>query len=76
VSEENRPPEDILGGGLRTIEEAKNYTRLSRATLYLLMERGELPYTSIGRRRLIPYRALIELAARRLVGTSQHKKPE
>jgi len=36
-------------------------------TLYLLMERGELAYTVIGRRRLIPHRALIELAARGLV---------
>lgn len=65
---QNGPSEDILGEGLRTIEEAKDYTRLSRATLYLLMARGELPYTTIGRRRLIPFRALIELAARRLVG--------
>lgn len=63
----NRPEEEMLSGGLRTIEEAKAYTRLSRATLYLLMDRGELAYTTIGRRRLIPYRALIALAARRLV---------
>ncbi|MHB1424800.1 MAG: helix-turn-helix domain-containing protein [Gemmataceae bacterium] len=61
-------PEGLLGDGLRTIEEAKNFTRLSRATLYLLMERGELAYTTIGRRRLIPHRALIELARRKLVG--------
>jgi excisionase family DNA binding protein len=68
VDEENRPAKDLLRHGLRTIKEAQDYTRLSRATLYLLMERGELTYTTIGRRRLIPFRALIELAARGLVG--------
>ena len=73
---QNRPSEDILADGLRTIDEAKDYMRLSRATLYILMARGELPYTTIGRRRLIPFRALMELAARGLVGTSQEKKPE
>ncbi len=68
MTQESRLSEDILGDGLRTIEEAQDYTRLSRATFYLLMERSELVYTTIGRRRLIPCRALIELAARGLVG--------
>jgi excisionase family DNA binding protein len=59
--------DSLVEGGLRTIEEARQYTRLSRSALYSLMERGELVYTKIGRRRLIPHRALVELAQRGLV---------
>jgi excisionase family DNA binding protein len=59
------PP--LLLDGLRTVEEAREYTRLSRSALYTLMNAGSLQYTKIGRRRLIPYRALVELAARGLV---------
>jgi excisionase family DNA binding protein len=58
---------EIVEAGLRTVEEAKEYTRLSRSALYALMERGELTYTKIGRRRLIPHMALVELAQRGLV---------
>jgi excisionase family DNA binding protein len=71
VKEGIQPGEDLLRHGLRTIKEAQDYTRLSRATLYLLMEKGELVYTTIGRRRLIPYQALVELAARGLVSASK-----
>jgi excisionase family DNA binding protein len=60
--------EDILSHGLRTLREAQDFTRLSRATLYMLMQRGDLAYTTIGRRRLIPHQALLALAARGLVG--------
>ena len=58
---------DLLEEGLNTIPEAQNYTRLSRSTLYGLMDGGQLAYTRIGRRRLIPHRALVELASRGLV---------
>jgi excisionase family DNA binding protein len=58
----------VVEDGLRTVEEARAYTRLSRSALYALMERGELAYTKIGRRRLIPHRALLDLAQRGLVG--------
>jgi excisionase family DNA binding protein len=57
----------MVADGLRTIPEAQEFTRLSRSALYMLMERGELAYTRIGRRRLIPHRALVELAQRGLV---------
>jgi excisionase family DNA binding protein len=43
------------------------FTRLSRSTLYSLMQAGELPYVVLGRRRLIPRAALVELARRGLV---------
>jgi excisionase family DNA binding protein len=62
---------NLLDEGLRTVEEGQEFTRLSRATLYSLMERGALSYVKIGRRRLIPHRALIELAQRGLVVGSE-----
>jgi excisionase family DNA binding protein len=58
---------EMVEGGLRTIPEAQEYTRLSRAAIYGLMDRGELAYTRIGKRRLIPFRALVDLAQRGLV---------
>jgi excisionase family DNA binding protein len=58
---------EMVADGLRTVSEAQEYTRLSRSALYAMMERGELAYTRIGRRRLIPHRALVELAQRGLV---------
>jgi excisionase family DNA binding protein len=57
----------LVSDGLKTIREAVDFTRLSRSDLYSRMERGELPYTKIGRRRLIPHRALLDLAASGLV---------
>ena len=57
----------LVDGGLQTIGEATAFTRLSRSALYGLMDRGELVYVKIGRRRLIPKQALVELAQRGLV---------
>jgi excisionase family DNA binding protein len=62
---------EIVEGGLRTVKEAQAYTRLGRTTLYGLMERRELEFVKIGRRRLIPHRALVELAGRGLVARSE-----
>lgn len=55
--------EDIVKDGLVTIPEAQSFTRLSRSKLYLEMDAGRLAYVTLGRRRLIPKRALIEMAA-------------
>ena len=57
----------VLKDGLRTVEEACEYTRLSRASIYAMMNDGRLTFTRIGRRRLIPARALTELAQKGLV---------
>src|SRR5262249_3439960 len=57
----------LVEGGLWTVPEALEFCRLSRSDLYARMERGELAYVKIGRRRLIPRRALVELAQRNLV---------
>jgi excisionase family DNA binding protein len=58
---------EMIEDGAFAIPEAQRFSTLSRATLYNLMESGELPYLKIGRRRAIPRRALLELMSRGLV---------
>jgi excisionase family DNA binding protein len=58
---------DLVSDGMFPIGEAIAYSGLGRSTLYALMERGELAYAKVGRRRLIPRRALAELMERCLV---------
>jgi excisionase family DNA binding protein len=58
---------DLVRDGMDTVPEAVAYSGLGRSTLYALMERGELVYAKVGRRRLIPRRALAELMERSLV---------
>jgi len=57
----------LLEDGLLTIRQASEFCGLSRSDLYERMGRGELAYCRIGKRRLVPKRALIELARRGLV---------
>ena len=59
---------ELVADGLMTVREAAVFLRLSRSTVYTLMDQGELPYVKLGRSRRIPKRALIELAARGLRG--------
>lgn len=51
-----------------TLSEAIAFLRLSRSTLYALMDGGDLAYVRIGRTRRIPKRALVDLAATHLKG--------
>jgi excisionase family DNA binding protein len=62
--------EALVGDGLLTVSEAIAFMRLSRSTLYTLMDEGELAYVRIGRARRIPKRALIDLAMAHLNGDS------
>jgi len=39
-------------------EEAAQFLKISRATLYVLMERGQIPSVRVGRARRIPSEAL------------------
>jgi excisionase family DNA binding protein len=48
-------------GRLLTIAEAGEYVRLSRTTLYGLMNDGLLAYVKIGKARRIPLAALVKL---------------
>lgn len=59
---------EIVQDGMLTVEKACEWLGLSRAKVYQLMERGQLPYVKIGRARRIPKRALIEFAAANMRG--------
>jgi excisionase family DNA binding protein len=60
--------EEIVGDGLTSVPEATRFLSISRSKLYGLMEQGALVYVRLGRSRRIPRRALVELAAKNLVG--------
>lgn len=61
-------PETLVRDGHLTLPEATAFLRLSRSTLYNLMDAGGLAYIRIGRARRIPKRALVDLAATHLKG--------
>ena len=52
------------------IQEAAQFLGLSRASIYQLVDRGELSSVKFGRARRVPRRAVIELAAIKLDQTS------
>ena len=53
---------------LVTVKEAANYLRLSRATIYNLMESGHMPYVKIGKSRRIPRQNLCDMVTKNIVG--------
>jgi len=63
----------LVADGLDKVKEVAAFCKISVATLYKLMERGELPYTKIGRSRRIPHKAVVELAARNLINRTQER---
>jgi excisionase family DNA binding protein len=58
----------LVQNGSFTLKEARDFSKLSISTLYALMGRGELAFIKIGRSRRIPVNALVELAAKNLIG--------
>jgi excisionase family DNA binding protein len=66
--EDKNRPQELVADGLLRVREAATFLSLSVASVYALMERGELPYIKIGRSRRIPRAALVELAAKNMVG--------
>jgi excisionase family DNA binding protein len=59
----------VVDEGLVSVSEACRFLGLSRATVYVLMEKHDLPFCKIRGARRIPRRALVELAHRSLVET-------
>ena len=57
----------LVEGGLLSIDEAWAFLSISRAQLYNIMEAGKLPYVKLGKRRMIPRNAVLELARGGLV---------
>jgi excisionase family DNA binding protein len=65
------PPDrarEMVVDGMQTVKEAAAFLGVSVATLYGLMARGDLPFVKLGRSRRIPRRALVDLAAKNLIG--------
>lgn len=67
------PPGIPVGDGARltlTVPEAARILGISRTSAYEAAHRGELPTVQIGRRMLVPYKALL-----RLLDVEQDPKP-
>jgi excisionase family DNA binding protein len=61
---------DLISDGLATVIDASKFLRIGRSKVYDMMDRGELTYSKIGRCRRIPWKAIHQLAANSLVGSS------
>jgi len=58
---------ELLEEGCLTIEEAVQFSGLSRSFLYEQMKAGRLPFIKVGACRRVPRRALQQLLAEHLV---------
>ena len=62
---------ELVSEGLMRVPEAARFLSVSRAHVYSLMDRGELPWVKLGRARSIPRAAVTRLAAENLRGGSR-----
>jgi excisionase family DNA binding protein len=60
----------LAAEGFASLTEAGEYLRLSRATLYKMMDSGALAYARFGRSRRIPWTGLKDYAAKALTPAS------
>ena len=58
--------QEVLAEGLLSVGEACDFLSIGRSLLYELMDRRVLDNVKLGSRRLIPKRALVEVAVRGL----------
>jgi excisionase family DNA binding protein len=68
--DERQAEEQLLAEGLDRVADVARYLKISTAQVYVLLRRGELPFTRIGRCRRVPHRAVVALAARNLVNVA------
>jgi excisionase family DNA binding protein len=61
---------ELITDGLQRISEAARFLGVSRSYLYRLMSSGTLPYVKLGKSRRVPIRAVRNLAADHLIGTT------
>jgi excisionase family DNA binding protein len=61
------PVEDPTRDGLARVREACAFLAVSRATVYSLMDKGELKFVKIGKARRIPWPALVALVEKHSV---------
>jgi excisionase family DNA binding protein len=55
------PKHTLVQEGLAKLQEAEAYLGVCRATLYKMMDGGELAYVKLGKSRRVPWRALIHI---------------
>jgi excisionase family DNA binding protein len=67
-SEQSSRATEALADGCLSLPEAVRFSGVGRSTIYGAMESGALPFVKIGRRRLVPRRALVESLASGLRG--------
>jgi hypothetical protein len=67
VAQQGPPPGNVVAGGFARLAEAQHFLGISRAMLYLLMDAGDLAYAKFGKCRRIPWQALRDYAASRMV---------
>jgi excisionase family DNA binding protein len=69
------PDEQVMAvaDGLATIDETASFLRLSRGSIYNLMNRGQLRFAKIGKCRRIPWSEVRRLAASSLTGVSDEQ---
>jgi len=67
---------ELLADGLMTIPEAVEFSGLSRSSLYVAMDRGEVPSVRRMGRRLIPRRGMVKFLAAGLIGSQEQSSRE
>ena len=60
---------ELASEGVVTIDEAKTFLKIGRATLYRMLDEGQLPSVKIRGRRMIPKRAAVEMISSQLPET-------
>jgi excisionase family DNA binding protein len=59
--------ETVVCDGFDRVRDAARFLGISVSQVYLLMDRGELPYAKFGKSRRIPRRSVVQYAMRNLV---------
>lgn len=72
MNEETTAAERIVEGGMFSMQEASDFSRLGKTTLYDEMNAGRLAFVKHGRRRLIPRKALQKRLAENLIEATSH----
>ena len=57
----------LVADGMDRVPRAAQFLGVSKSMMYRMMDNGQLAYVKLGKARLIPRKALVELAARNLV---------
>lgn len=66
--------DELLAEGAVTVSQATTEFGLGRSRLYEWMQSGQIPYSQVGAKRLIPRRALKRLLAAGMVGVDMAAK--